>query len=68
MDAREKAPIGFRAQPPMYRLAGALYAQPVADASGHRIDEDAASPTGRYERELSTSCAISTKFTLGFTP
>jgi hypothetical protein len=26
------------------------------------------SPTGRYERELSTSCAISTKFTLGFTP
>jgi hypothetical protein len=52
----------------MYRLAGALYAQPVADASGHRIDEDAASPTGRYERELSTSCAISTKFTLGFTP
>jgi hypothetical protein len=26
------------------------------------------SPTGRYERELSMSCAISTKFTLGFTP
>ena len=33
-----------------------------------RLDEDATSPTGRYERELSTICAISTKLTVGFTP
>jgi hypothetical protein len=33
-----------------------------------RLDEDATSRTGRYERELSTICAISTKLMVGFTP